>query len=114
MNTTEIAVVGLGGVGGYFGFKLAQHYAGTPVAVTYVARGATHEVVKERGLTLLSPEHPISTTRPAKLIEQVANLQGVGVILLCVKEYDLKTVCVRSAKTRHAAGGGCAPFNERG
>ncbi|HEX8659863.1 MAG TPA: 2-dehydropantoate 2-reductase [Hymenobacter sp.] len=93
MNTTEIAVVGLGGVGGYFGFKLAQHYAGTPVAVTYVARGATHDVVKERGLTLLSPEHPISTVRPARLVEEVAQLSEAGVILLCVKEYDLEAVC---------------------
>jgi 2-dehydropantoate 2-reductase len=93
MNTTEIAVVGLGGVGGYFGFKLAQHYAGTPVAVTYVARGAKHDVVKERGLTLLSPEHPISTVRPARLVEEVVQLPEARVILLCVKEYDLEAVC---------------------
>ncbi|UOQ64980.1 ketopantoate reductase family protein [Hymenobacter volaticus] len=94
MKTTELAIVGLGGVGGYFGFKLAQVYAPDPsVSITFVARGATYNVVKEHGLTLLSPEHPNSTTQPTKLLETVAELADIDVVIICVKEYDLEKVC---------------------
>lgn len=94
MKTRELAVVGLGGVGGYFGFKLAQFYASdSTVNITFVARGVTYATVKERGLTLLSPEHPNSIVHPTKLLETVAELAPVDVVLICVKEYDLEQVC---------------------
>jgi 2-dehydropantoate 2-reductase len=90
----DLAVVGLGGVGGYFGFKLAQHYAGSAaVRVTFVARGATHTAVRTHGLTLLSPEHPNAVARPARVLETVAELAPVNLLLLCVKEYDLEYLC---------------------
>ncbi|UOQ71615.1 ketopantoate reductase family protein [Hymenobacter cellulosilyticus] len=90
----ELAVVGLGGVGGYFGFKLAQHYAGSAAArVTFVARGATYAAVQARGLTLLSPEHPTPVAHPARVVETVAELGAVDLLLLCVKEYDLEALC---------------------
>src|SRR6476469_8110099 len=93
-TATEIAVVGLGGVGGYFGFKLAQHYDGSAkVRVTFVARGATYATVRSQGLTLLSPEHPESVARPAQVLETVAGLARVDLLLLCVKEYDLEDLC---------------------
>ncbi|MBD2767431.1 2-dehydropantoate 2-reductase [Hymenobacter sp. BT664] len=93
-KTTELAVVGLGGVGGYFGFKLAQHYAGSAaVRVTFVARGATHAAVRTHGLTLLSPEHSDSVAYPARVLETVADLGQADLVLLCVKEYDLADLC---------------------
>jgi 2-dehydropantoate 2-reductase len=93
-NTAELAVVGLGGVGGYFGFKLARHHAGSAAArVTFVARGATHAAVRAHGLTLLSPEHPDSVAHPARVVESVAELGAVDLLLLCVKEYDLEDLC---------------------
>ena len=93
-HTTELAVVGLGGVGGYFGFKLAQHYAeSAAVKVTFVARGTTHAVVRTQGLTLLSPEHAESVTHPARVLETVVALTQVDLLLLCVKEYDLEDLC---------------------
>lgn len=93
-HTTELAVVGLGGVGGYFGFKLAQHYADSAaVRVTFVARGATHAAVRARGLTLHSPEHSDSVAHPARVLETVAELAPVNLLLLCVKEYNLEDLC---------------------
>ncbi|MGY2130871.1 ketopantoate reductase family protein [Hymenobacter sp. HD11105] len=90
----ELAIVGLGGVGGYFGFKIAQKYAATTTAtITFVARGETYERVKENGLMLLSPEHPANVAHPTKLVETVAELENIDVLLLCVKEYDLESVC---------------------
>ena len=56
-----ITIIGLGGVGGYFGFKLAQTYSDSlDVTITFVARNETYTIIKDKGLTLLSAEHPNS------------------------------------------------------
>ncbi|WP_426059006.1 ketopantoate reductase family protein [Hymenobacter sp. B1770] len=110
MKATEIAVVGLGGVGGYFGFKLAQHYADNLAArVTFVARGATHATVQAQGLTLLSAEHSLSRVSPANLVDNVSALGEVDLVLICVKEYDLEAVC-RELKPRLSAGAVLLPL----
>jgi 2-dehydropantoate 2-reductase len=94
MKKTQIAVIGLGGVGGYIGFKLAQTYANDPlVSVAFVARGETYQVVSKNGLTLLSPEHAEPVVRPAHLAENIHSLPQTDVFLICVKEYDLENVC---------------------
>lgn len=109
-KTTELAVVGLGGVGGYFGFKLAQHYAASAAArVTFVARGATLAAVQARGLTLLSPEHPDAVAYPARVVETVAELGATDLLLLCVKEYDLEALC-RQLQTALPAGAVILPL----
>src|SRR5262245_57294176 len=50
MAAMRIAVVGAGGVGGYFGGRLAA--AGADV--TFLARGAHLDAIRERGLTIQS------------------------------------------------------------
>src|SRR5215831_4237506 len=47
----KVAVVGAGGVGGYFGARLAD--AGADVA--FVARGAHLDAMRTKGLKILSP-----------------------------------------------------------
>ena len=71
----SITVIGLGGVGGYFGFKLAQTYTVSPdFAITFVARNETYTIVKDKGLTLLSAEHPNRTAYPNDLINNLDHL----------------------------------------
>jgi 2-dehydropantoate 2-reductase len=95
MKKTEIAIIGLGGVGGYFGFKLAQSYAtSNDVAITFVTRGKTYETVKENGLILLSPEHSNSVAKPDVLLSNIDDLQIFDIIIICVKEYDLENICL--------------------
>jgi 2-dehydropantoate 2-reductase len=49
----KIAVVGLGGVGGYFGGKIARKYAGLPDhRVVFVVRGAHLAAIRSDGLLL--------------------------------------------------------------
>jgi 2-dehydropantoate 2-reductase len=89
----KIAIIGLGGVGGYFGFKLAHTFSrGNEVSVTYVARQATYEAVKDRGLVLLSPEHEDQVVKPDLLLSNVEGLAKPDLVLICVKEYDLEGV----------------------
>ena len=89
----KIAIIGLGGVGGYFGFKINEANTDTRQKITFVARGATYEVVREQGLTLHSPEHARPITRPDHVTDQIASLTEQDLVLICVKEYDLEPVC---------------------
>lgn len=90
----ELTIVGLGGVGGYFGYKLAQRYEGNNgLAVTFVARDPTYSVIKQHGLTLLSSECSKKGVWPTKLLSKPSELSLVDTMVICVKEYDLERVC---------------------
>ncbi|WP_426478213.1 ketopantoate reductase family protein [Chryseobacterium sp. CBSDS_008] len=94
MNKKHIVVVGLGGVGGYFGFKINQtNETSGKYTVTFVARGETYGKVKENGLTLLSPEHSNTQTHPDAIVQNIRDIQNPDLVLICVKEYDLENVC---------------------
>ncbi|PWN62770.1 ketopantoate reductase family protein [Chryseobacterium viscerum] len=94
MNKKHIVVVGLGGVGGYFGFKINQaNEASEKYTVSFVARGETYEKVKENGLTLLSPEHSNPQTHPNAIVQNIGDIKNPDLVLICVKEYDLENVC---------------------
>ncbi|PUB28086.1 2-dehydropantoate 2-reductase [Elizabethkingia sp. YR214] len=94
MSKKNIVVIGLGGVGGYFGFKMNQINETTEKhEITFVARGATYNVVKEKGLTLLSPEHDNAVTRPNAVLQNIADIKNPDLIFICVKEYDLENIC---------------------
>lgn len=94
MKTTEIAIIGLGGVGGYFGSKLAHKYIDNKnVNITFVARGKTFEAVKNNGVTLISNGHLNSNTNPKNLLQSVRELNQPDIVFICVKEYDLELLC---------------------
>ncbi|WFO15007.1 2-dehydropantoate 2-reductase [Cellulophaga baltica 4] len=94
MNTKHIVIIGLGGVGGYFGFKINQaNEKNKQHKVSFVARGTTYAIVKEHGLTLLSPEHAQTITRPDAVYKHISDIKDPDLLLICVKEYDLENVC---------------------
>lgn len=96
MNTKTITIIGLGGVGGYFGFKIAQLIENNDShEITFVARNETFEIVKNYGLTLLSAEHTNPVVKPNKIITKFDEIEKSDLILICVKEYDLEKVCVQ-------------------
>lgn len=99
MNKKHIVVVGLGGVGGYFGFKINQtNEASGKYKISFVARGETYEKVKENGLVLISPEHPNDRTHPNAIEGNIRDIKNPDLILICVKEYDLENVCRQLAE----------------
>lgn len=94
MGKKRIAVIGLGGVGGYFGFKINQeNEASKKYTVSFVARGETYRRVKENGLILLSPEHQVNHTYPDFIEEHISNVKDQDLVLICVKEFDLENIC---------------------
>lgn len=84
----RIAVIGTGGVGGFYGGVLAR--AG--LDVTFVARGAHYDAICKNGLTVKSVNGDFTT--PVKVVSRIADLQQPDLILICTKTYHLKNVAV--------------------
>ncbi len=84
----RIAVFGAGGVGGYYGGRLAAHYDASEVEVILIARGENARAIEERGLTVVTSEFEI-TGQPALVTNDVDRIGPVDLILCAVKSYDL-------------------------
>jgi 2-dehydropantoate 2-reductase len=79
----KLAVVGSGGVGGYFGGRLAQ--AGCDVA--FIARGAHLAAIREHGLKIESPLGDALLT-DIKVTDDPRELDPVDLVLFAVKLVD--------------------------
>jgi 2-dehydropantoate 2-reductase len=80
----KIAIVGAGGVGGYFGGLLARDEHD----VAFVARGVHLRAIRARGLRVESTEGHF-TIAPANATDDPGEIGAVDLVLLCVKTYDL-------------------------
>src|SRR5262245_532009 len=88
----RVAVMGAGGGGAYLGSRL-------PVAgadVHLIARGAHLEAMRERGLTIVTPEGERSTA-PVQATDDPASIGKVDVVLFLVKSYDTEEAARRLA-----------------
>ncbi|MCJ8291454.1 MAG: 2-dehydropantoate 2-reductase [Crocinitomicaceae bacterium] len=94
MSKKHIVIIGLGGVGGYFGFKICQsNETNESSQISFIARAKTYTTVKEKGLTLLSSEHENSTTYPDAIHQNISEIKNPDLVFICVKAYDLENVC---------------------
>jgi 2-dehydropantoate 2-reductase len=100
----RIAVIGAGGVGGYFGAKLAQ--AGHDVA--FVARGAHLAAMRERGLKVESAGGDIVLPR-VTATDEPTSLAPADVVMFCVKLWDVERAAAQIAPLV-ARGGVVVPF----
>ena len=93
MKKKHIVIIGLGGVGGYFGFKINKYNEEShDFKVTFIARKQTFDVINERGLILRSSEFAEIATRPNAVLENISEISEPDLVLICVKEYDLENV----------------------
>lgn len=97
MSNLSVCLIGVGGVGGYFGGKLAHTFSSNPdssVNIFFVARGKHLEAIKKNGLVLKSPEFGSMTCRPKLATERISDLPEIDIFLIAVKGYDLVGVAV--------------------
>jgi 2-dehydropantoate 2-reductase len=97
----RICVYGIGGVGGYFGSKIANAIAGsagTKYKSYFIARGAHLEVIKRDGIKVISPEQTI-VGKPNQATDDIKKIPDPDLILICVKSYDLDKV-VKSIESK--------------
>jgi 2-dehydropantoate 2-reductase len=102
--TMRIAVFGTGGVGGFFGAKLAL--AGNDVV--FVARGRHLAAIREAGLRVESSTGPMHV-RNAQATDDPSSVPPVDVVMFCVKLGDVENAAAQT-KPLVATGGVVIPF----
>jgi 2-dehydropantoate 2-reductase len=80
----KIAVVGAGGIGGYYG-ALLQH---TGHDVTFLARGSHLSALRDRGLRLESVLLAEPLILPVRATDRPGDIGPVDLVLFAVKAYD--------------------------
>ena len=88
----RVCIFGVGGVGGYFGGKIAgaiSNRQSSELEVYFVARGEHLKAIKQCGLTIKTPEGIMSAVKPALATGDISEIPPPDLILLCVKSYDL-------------------------
>ena len=86
----KIAIVGIGGVGGYYGGLLAKQYSDDEnVEIVFIARGDHLERIKKNGLNLIT-EKGTFTARPDLAIDTPSGCGIFDCVIFCVKTYGLE------------------------
>lgn len=87
----KILVVGLGGVGGYYGGLFAKKYIYDPeVHVCFFARGNNLKTIKEIGLTVKTDSGTF-LAQPSIVTDNAEKVGVADYIILATKTYDLET-----------------------
>lgn len=91
-------IIGVGGVGGYFGGKLTQLLGTTAhdrLRIFFVARNQHLEAIRRNGLLLSTVDEGDMVCRPTLATDDLEDLPELDLCLLCVKAYDLDTALER-------------------
>lgn len=85
----RIAVLGIGGVGGFYGGKLAKHFASSDeVEIIFIARGENAKAIQENGLRVVTTQEEFFS-KPNLVTTEPSEIGVVDVFLVCTKSYDL-------------------------
>jgi 2-dehydropantoate 2-reductase len=86
----KIAIVGIGGVGGYYGGLLAKRYFDDEdVDIVFIARGDHLKQIKKNGLNLIT-EKGTFTVRPDLATDTPSGCGIFDCVIFCVKAYGLE------------------------
>ena len=88
----KFAIIGAGGVGGFFGGKLAKNKED----VWFLARGNHLDAMRANGLRIESPEGGC-VVPPGKMTDNPSEIGAVDTVLFCVKSYDTESAAEQLA-----------------
>lgn len=100
----KIAVLGAGGVGGYFGARLAA--SGSDI--TFIARGKHLEAMRKNGLSVISPLGNVTIQNP-KVVDSVDHVEEADLVVVAVKLWDTEAAA-ESLKTLTDRGAAVVSF----
>ena len=87
----KIGIIGIGGVGGYFGGKLAREYENSGQhEIIFIVRGQHLTAIKENGLQLYTREGDY-IARPLLATDNPAEAGVFDMVFFCVKSYHLES-----------------------
>ena len=97
----RICVYGVGGVGGYFGGRLAHRIhrgTGSGHEIYFIARGPHLNAIRVKGVKVITTRQTF-IARPKLAADDIRRIPDPDLILLCVKSYDLD-IAVRKLKSK--------------
>ena len=96
---TKIAVLGIGGVGGYFGGRIANKINQDNLAkeIYFIGRGEHLQTIQKQGLTLVTDQEELHCF-PNIATDNLRHIPTPDLYLLCVKGYDLDNAVTSLAK----------------
>jgi 2-dehydropantoate 2-reductase len=87
---TRIGILGLGGVGGYFGGLLAHAYTDSEVIeIVFIARGETQKIIMENGLTIKTAYSTLNV-QPKVVSNDPKEIGMLDYLLCATKTYDIE------------------------
>lgn len=89
----RIAIVGIGGIGGYLGSHLAEKYVDSNQhEIVFVQRGVHGKVISQNGLRYISKTETI--TKPSNVIDCPSASDIYDIIIFSVKSKDLESAAL--------------------
>ncbi len=87
---TRIGILGLGGVGGYFGGLLAKAYKDSDkIEIIFIARGETMENIKKSGL-VIETDKDTFTAFPSVVTDNPKEIGRLDYLICATKTYDIE------------------------
>jgi 2-dehydropantoate 2-reductase len=87
---TRIGILGMGGVGGYFGGLLAKAYAESDsVEIVFIARGETQKTIAQNGLKIILDESEM-TVFPSIVSDDSTVIGKLDYLICATKTYDIE------------------------
>jgi len=97
----KVAVIGIGGIGGYYGGKLAAKYAGAGKhKIIFIVRGEHLKAIQRQGLRLMTVEGDL-TAIPELATDNPRDAGLFDLVLVCVKSYGLEEAARRIKDNLH-------------
>jgi len=99
----KVCIYGVGGVGGYFGGKIAHEISkgNRAIQVYFIGRGEHLKAIQQHGLRLLTDKGEF-LCYPNIATDDVEQIPTPDLYLLCVKGYDLDNAVASISKNTHA------------
>ncbi len=86
----SIGIIGVGGVGGYYGSKLCRLISKQEAEVYFIARGQHLDAIRQNGLSINTAAEGDWISHPTLATDSFGDLPVLDVCLVCVKSYDLQ------------------------
>jgi len=91
MKTTKIVILGMGGVGGFYGGKLAKRYAGSSnIGIYFIARGQHLHTIQQSGIQIITDTEDF-IAKPTLATDNADEIGVVDYIIIATKSYHLKS-----------------------
>lgn len=88
---TKIGILGIGGVGGYFGGLLAKAYRDSDtIEIVFIARGATKNGIAQNGLKITT-DTTENIVFPALVSNNPAEIGTLDILICATKTYDIES-----------------------